>query len=348
VSAGGGGAAAARASPGKSGDGETSHVDDSVFKLHGDASGLQQKIAVVTGEEGTEVLFEARSKLRIFIESETYGDEVRSNIWKERAKGQVKLLRQANGSCSLLMRQESTEKVVANFTVNFDCRPAVGNPKARTVMGMDSERAKGAAPELAKFAVSFKTAELADQFDAVYTECKAINAARPPGASAAAACAAPAAPAAVVVKEKAASPAASTSAFGPSFAAPAAPVPVEAMVVKVVAKMIATKLDLSPVRTISSFADVRAALQRKQGLRPAARGEVPTPLMFCRVVLANLSNGEYTRAEFAEFLAPNEPEQWAVEVGLSAADVPETFWNGSYPLARIALHVLTGERGDSV
>ena len=76
-------------SPSRDGDvdGETSHVDDSVFKLHGDASGLQRRVQIETGEEGAEILFEARAKLRIFVESETYGDEVRSNFWKERGKG---------------------------------------------------------------------------------------------------------------------------------------------------------------------------------------------------------------------------------------------------------------------
>ena len=173
--------AAASASPSRGGDtagGETSHVDDSVFKLHGDATGLQQRVQIETGEEGSTIIFEARAKLRIFVESETYGDEVRTNVWKERGKGQLKLLRNEDGTSTLLMRQESTEKVVANYIIVTLCDTSAGNPKARTVAGMDTERAVGAERKMAKFAISFRLPETAAEFETAYNECEAANAAR--------------------------------------------------------------------------------------------------------------------------------------------------------------------------
>jgi hypothetical protein len=213
--------AATSASPSRGGDtagGETSHVDDSVFKLHGDASGLQRRVQIETGEEGSEVLFEARAKLRIFVESETYGDEERSNFWKERGKGQLKLLRNDDGTSTLLMRQESTEKVVANYIVVTTCAPAAGNPKARTVAGMDTERAVGAERKMAKFAISFGLPETASEFETKYNECEAANAARSAsGASAASA--------AVAAPAKAAEAAPAFAFSAPAAAAPAPSTP---------------------------------------------------------------------------------------------------------------------------
>jgi len=53
------------------------------------------------------------------IKKEVYGDEVRENIWKERGKGNLRILRnRVNGSCRVLMRQDSTLKVIVNHQID--------------------------------------------------------------------------------------------------------------------------------------------------------------------------------------------------------------------------------------
>ena len=79
---------------------------------------ILDEVAVATGEEDEDVLCCLRSKLYVFIKEDNYGGEKRTNYWKERGLGDVKILKhKKTGKCRLLMRQEKTLKVCANFSI---------------------------------------------------------------------------------------------------------------------------------------------------------------------------------------------------------------------------------------
>ena len=127
----------------------------------------------------------------------------------------------------------------------------------------------------------------------------------------------------------------------------------EITVCAVVAKMLAWKLHWAVPTDVESLSDLRAALHGVNG-HVGHHSETTTPLMMCRIVLAHLKNGTYTRRDYRDFFeefgdgtSSCEPEQWAMEVNL---DVPLQFWEqrGGCDLARIVLFALTGENGATV
>ena len=62
------------------------------------------------------------------------------NEWKERGAGWCRLVRDNDKkSISLLMRQDQTKKIVANFIISdqIDLKPMAGNAKAWTWYCMD-------------------------------------------------------------------------------------------------------------------------------------------------------------------------------------------------------------------
>ena len=95
------------------------NVDDSQLilpELKGGA--FSQTVATKSGEEQEEATFSERSKMYIFYKEDKYGDEVRLNMWKERGKGQLKILKhKLSGKYRLLMRQEATKKVICNAPI---------------------------------------------------------------------------------------------------------------------------------------------------------------------------------------------------------------------------------------
>ncbi len=65
-----------------------------------------QEIDILTGEENEDIIFKERSKLYRWKDAE----------WKERGTGELKLLRDKNNNkIRLLLRQDKTKKIVANF-----------------------------------------------------------------------------------------------------------------------------------------------------------------------------------------------------------------------------------------
>jgi hypothetical protein len=51
------------------------------------------KVDVVSGEDDEEEIFKRRCKVYLFIKEDIYGGEKRTNYWKERGTGDVKLLK---------------------------------------------------------------------------------------------------------------------------------------------------------------------------------------------------------------------------------------------------------------
>lgn len=84
---------------------------------------LPDEVAIMTGEEGEEVLFDARAKLFRFVSKE----------WKERGLGQIKLLRNnTTGKIRVLMRRERVHTICANhfITPGIEINPMKDREKA--------------------------------------------------------------------------------------------------------------------------------------------------------------------------------------------------------------------------
>ena len=75
-----------------------------------------EEVKVLKDEDVATILYSHRSKLYHFIKEDNYGGEVRTNYWKERGLGDVKIMQDKKTSlCRIIMRQEKTLKPVANF-----------------------------------------------------------------------------------------------------------------------------------------------------------------------------------------------------------------------------------------
>ena len=125
------------------------------------------EVRVVTGEENTELIYKGRAKL----------DRWDDNQWKERGLGDVKLIRsQASRKVSLVMRQDSTKKVIANFLLEEDplCTllPHAGSDKAWLWMAHDFSEGE---QKREKFAIRFGSPELALAFKTAVEAGKGYN-----------------------------------------------------------------------------------------------------------------------------------------------------------------------------
>ena len=77
-----------------------------------------EEVTVEKDEDNNNVLYTHRSKLYHFIKEDNYGGEVRTNYWKERGLGDVKILQhKTTNLCKVIMRQEKTLKPCANFAL---------------------------------------------------------------------------------------------------------------------------------------------------------------------------------------------------------------------------------------
>ena len=145
-----------------------------------------EKVKVVTNEEDEEILFQNRAKLYVFIKEDVYGGEKRSNYWKERGLGDIKVLKhRENGKCRVVMRQEKTLKVCSNFRPQTSS-PLVANTTSKswlfhafdpldTEEGAEEGGEGSASPELKQYAVKFKTQEIANEFKEKFEVAQKAN-----------------------------------------------------------------------------------------------------------------------------------------------------------------------------
>ena len=147
---------AKKSSPTATAADDDANVDDSQLilpELKGGA--FSATVTVTTGEEQEEASFSERSKMYIFYKEDKYGDEVRTNMWKERGKGQLKVLKhKVTGKYRLLMRQEATKKVICNAPISGSetlSYAANGKQVTLTVQDFDAE-----AGEFSTKTVAFK------------------------------------------------------------------------------------------------------------------------------------------------------------------------------------------------
>jgi hypothetical protein len=151
---------------------------------------ILDEVAVATGEEDEDVLCCLRSKLYVFIKEDNYGGEKRTNYWKERGLGDVKILKhKKTGKCRLLMRQEKTLKVCANFSILPESKivgaatPKSWNFHAYDAAGSTLVGEEGFDYELLQYAIKFKTEEIANEFKAAYETAQELNASSATGKS---------------------------------------------------------------------------------------------------------------------------------------------------------------------
>lgn len=129
-----------------------------------------ETVEVKTGEEDDEVLYTQRCAL--------YRFDGAAGEWKERGKGDVKLLQnKENHKVRILMRQEKTLKICMNHLVHPDLpyKPNAGSDRSWTWRVRDYA---GDEPEGKDetFAIRFRDADIANAFKAKIDEVKEINA----------------------------------------------------------------------------------------------------------------------------------------------------------------------------
>lgn len=125
---------------------------------------LPDKVDVVTGEEGLEVVYEDRAKLLRF--------EPKTKEWKEKGIGQMKILHNpTEGYYQLLMRRELVFKVCCNQRLSADIvlKPVTSSEKAVSWIGQDFSEGE-CRKEL--FAIRFKTVDQLNAFKDKFNEVK--------------------------------------------------------------------------------------------------------------------------------------------------------------------------------
>lgn len=124
---------------------------------------LPEAVAIVTGEEDDEVLFEHRAKLYRFDKQE----------WKERGLGNVKILyNKDTDKCRLLMRRAQILKVCCHHYITPDLllKPMPKTDgKAWIWYAMDFSEDT---PNMEQFSIRFKTADIAGKFNSAFDEAR--------------------------------------------------------------------------------------------------------------------------------------------------------------------------------
>mmetsp|Transcript_24926 Transcript_24926/g.24608 ORF Transcript_24926/g.24608 Transcript_24926/m.24608 type:complete len:185 (-) Transcript_24926:24-578(-) len=125
------------------------------------------EVEVVTGEENTDLIFKTRGKLYRWAEEQ----------WKERGTGDVKLIRNKETKrVSLVMRQDNTKKVVANFILEEEplCNlvPHAGSDKAWLWIAHDFSEGER---QRTKFAMRLGSPEKSQEFKKAFDDARHFN-----------------------------------------------------------------------------------------------------------------------------------------------------------------------------
>lgn len=120
------------------------------------------EVDVKTGEENEEVLFTHRAKLFRFDRN--------TSQWKERGIGDIKLLRNINtDKVRILMRRDQIFKVCCNHFITSDM--SLLAYQERSWMWFTLNDFADEVPRPEKFAVKFKSAEIAQMFKVTFEDC---------------------------------------------------------------------------------------------------------------------------------------------------------------------------------
>lgn len=118
---------------------------------------LPDEIDVKTGEEDEECLFSNRAKLFRHCENE----------WKERGIGIIKILKNKENKCRILMRREQIHKICANHAINSEMVLTVPDKEKKGFIWVANDFAEEVLSK-EKFFVRFKNAEIANEFFNVF------------------------------------------------------------------------------------------------------------------------------------------------------------------------------------
>ncbi|XP_067668351.1 ran-specific GTPase-activating protein-like [Haliotis asinina] len=125
---------------------------------------LPELVEVRTGEEGWEVVYCQRSKLFRFVRE--------SNQWKERAVGDMKIIKQ-DDKYRMLMRRDQVRKVACNHLIDPNMVLSPMATSETTWCWTAQDYAENEA-KIEQFALRFKTEELAKQFKKKFDEVQEL------------------------------------------------------------------------------------------------------------------------------------------------------------------------------
>ncbi|KAI8124673.1 RANBP2-like and GRIP domain-containing protein 1 [Lucilia cuprina] len=122
---------------------------------------LPDEIEVRTGEEDEEVMFCHRAKLFRHLDKE----------WKERGIGDIKILKNKEGSSRILMRRDQTHKICANHVITPELVLTVPKNETKGFIWAANDFADESL-QLEKFFVRFKLPETAKQFQEAFKKAQ--------------------------------------------------------------------------------------------------------------------------------------------------------------------------------
>lgn len=125
------------------------------------------EVQVSSGEENLDSIFKCRAKLYRWADEQ----------WKERGLGDCRLMRhRETNKVSLIMRQDQTKKVIANFVLEEEplCQllPHAGSDKAFVWMTHDFSEGESVRT---RFALRLTSPEEANRFKDAFNEAKTYN-----------------------------------------------------------------------------------------------------------------------------------------------------------------------------
>lgn len=122
---------------------------------------LPDEIVPMTGEEGEDIIFDARAKLFRFVAGE----------WKERGLGQLKLLKNEQDKVRLLMRRDTVHTVCANHIITPEMELSLMKGADKAYFWVANDFADEAV-KLEKLCVRFKTVEIGKKFFEMFNNSK--------------------------------------------------------------------------------------------------------------------------------------------------------------------------------
>lgn len=147
---------------------EAEEVDNPEEEVKGDWKAVDlPEIEVVTGEENCDAIYKTRARLYRWADEQ----------WKERGTGDLKLLRNKETKrVSLVMRQESTKKVIANFILQEDplCQLVQHAGSDRSWLWIAFDFSEGEALRT-KFALRLGSPEKSEEFKTAFDAGKLYN-----------------------------------------------------------------------------------------------------------------------------------------------------------------------------
>ena len=125
------------------------------------------KEIVKSGEEDEDLIFKIRAKLYRW----------RSNEWKERGTGDVKILRhKTDKRIRMILRQDKTLKIVANFIISpnplCELKPHQGSEKMFFFVAYDCSDEE---PAMEKYVIKLGNADNAKKFKEAFNDAKEFN-----------------------------------------------------------------------------------------------------------------------------------------------------------------------------